>query len=681
MTQFSLPLPLSAVRLTDALWKRENELVRREVIPYQWEALNDRVEGAAPSFFVHNMRAAARAAAARRAGRFVPRRAASGMVTQPDGQTPDPDTFYGWVFQDSDGYKWIEAVSYQLIQQPDEQLRQTAQQAVDLICAAQEADGYLDTFYSLTDISAAFSNLRDHHELYCFGHLAEAAVAWKEATGQTDLLDAACRFARCISRRFGPNLERGCPGHEIAEMALFRLYEATGDTAYRDLSCFFLDVRGTEPSTFALEENRRRAGEGLPPLPVTASRYAYHQADRPVRDTQEARGHAVRQMYLAAGMADEARLKDDRPMREACERLWRSVTREKMYVTGGVGATHLGEAFSLPYDLPSDTAYAETCAAIGLCFFARRMLQLNPVSEYADVMERALYNAVLSGMALDGKSFFYVNPLEADPLYCREDQRLSHVRPVRQKWFGCACCPPNIARFLSSLGAYAGTHTEDTLYFHLYIAQEMNVSLGGKELRLSLDADLTESGRVRLTVLSGAASGTLAFRLPGWADGYSLNTSFGACEPALKGGYLYLTRPWQKGDTLSFDFSMPIRLLMADSRVRELTGQVCFVRGPFVFCAESTDNGPGLHLLRVPADAETHAVPGRTEMAGLSLPSLQVPAFRVTPEEDGPLYPSAAQKERLSPVTLSLIPYFAWSNRGESEMRVWLPRTSPESSR
>ena len=286
-----------------------------------------------------------------------------------------------------------------------------AQEAVDAICAAQEEDGYLDTFYTIIDRSKAFTNLKDHHELYCFGHLTEAAVAWRQATGQDTLLNAARRFGRCISERFGPGKERGCPGHEIAEMALFRLYEETGEKEWLDLACFFLDVRGTEPSTFALEENRRRKEQGLPELPVTADRYAYYQAHRPVREMSEAVGHAVRQMYLCSGMADAARLTGDKEMLAASKRLWRSVTGEKLYVTGGVGSTHDGEAFSRPYDLPSDTAYSETCAAVGLVFWARRMLQLEPRGQYADVMEQALYNTVLSGMALAGKHFFYGNKL------------------------------------------------------------------------------------------------------------------------------------------------------------------------------------------------------------------------------------------------------------------------------
>ena len=669
-TSFSSPLPLTQVHITDAFWKREMDLIRNTVLPYQWAALNDRVEGAVPSWWMHNMRAAARVVAARKAGKARPsRQQVPGMVSEgPSPDQADPDFFYGWVFQDSDGYKWIEAASCQLSVLPDEALRSQVQEAVDAIRAAQEEDGYLDTFYTITGIENAFTNLKDHHELYCFGHLAEAAVAWWQATGNDDLLQVTRRFAACIARRFGPGKERGCPGHEIAEMALFRLYEATGEQEWMDLAQFFLDVRGTDPSTFALEENVRRKRSGQPELPVTADRYEYYQAHLPVRQMKEATGHAVRQMYLCSGMADSARLRKDAALREACERLWHSAVAEKMYVTGGVGATHVGEAFSRPWDLPSDTAYSETCAAIGLVFFARRMLQMQAKGEYADVMERALYNTVLSGMALDGKSFFYVNPLEVDPAACEKDTRLSHVKPVRQKWFGCACCPPNIARLLSSLGAYLVTCREDTICFHLYIDSEIEASLANSPLRLRLSANLLKDGKVQLTILSGSGEGTLAFRIPEWSGAW--HCSAPGKEAREEEGYLFLRGRWQEGDTVSLDFSMPVRALTGHPLIRETAHQVCFSRGPLVYCAEEKDNGPLLHLLRALPEAEARVE--WQEIGGVDLPVLRMDALRqeVT---DGALYrPLAAPRE--SGVTLRLIPYFAWANRGKGEMRVWLYR-------
>ena len=672
----STPLPLQSVRVTDAFWSREMNLIRDAVIPYQWEALNDRVPGAAPSWWAHNMRAAARAIAAKQTGGvYDPVQKNCGFVLQPEeGKPPRDDSFYGFVFQDSDGYKWLEAVAYQLAIRPDADLQAQAQEAIDLICAAQEEDGYLNTYYSVTGRERAFTNLKDHHELYCFGHLTEAAVAWYQATGKDDLLNVARRFGRCIADRFGPGRERGYPGHEIAEMALIRLYEETGENEWRDLAQFFLDVRGTEPSTFALEENKRLKKEGKQELPVTAERYAYYQAHKPVRDMDEAVGHAVRQMYLASGMADEARLTGDEAMRAACERLWQSTVNEKLYVTGGVGGTHVGEAFSRPFDLPADTAYSETCAAIGLAFFARRMLQLQPKAEYAEVMERALYNTVLSGMALDGKSFFYVNPLEVDPAACDTDERLSHVKPVRQKWFGCACCPPNIARIVSSLGQYIATQSDDTLYIHLYVGSEIKAVLNGKKLLLKLDVDRSEpAGRVSLTVLQGTAEGALALREPGWMKITEYAAACGSRpQIASENGYQVYTNVWREGDTITWDFTMPVQAVAASPRVKEALGQVCFVRGPFVYCAEEADNGKNLHLLRACPERVSETKIKNMNIGGLDVPALVIPGKQVTVPDNAPLYAPWKQPET-EKTTITFIPYFAWANRGKGEMRVWLP--------
>ncbi|MBQ6960034.1 MAG: glycoside hydrolase family 127 protein [Clostridia bacterium] len=668
--KISAPLPLRSVRVSDPFWSREMDLIRTAVIPYQWDALNDRIPGAAPSWWAHNMRAAARAIAAKKVGGgYAPVQQNCGFVVSPEeGKPPMEDGFYGFVFQDSDGYKWLEAVAYQLTVKPDAALQKQAQEAVDLIRAAQEEDGYLNTYYSLTGRENAFTNLKDHHELYCFGHLTEAAVAWKQATGKDDLLDVARRFGRCIAEKFGPGKERGCPGHEIAEMALYRLYEETGEAEWKDLAQRFLDVRGTEPSTFALEENRRLKKEGKKELPVTAERYRYYQAHKPVREMDEAVGHAVRQMYLASGMADEARLTGDEAMLKACERLWRSTVNEKMYVTGGVGGTHVGEAFSRPFDLPSDTAYSETCAAIGLAFFARRMLQLTPKAEYADVMERALYNTVLAGMALDGKSFFYVNPLEVDPAACETDERLSHVKPVRQKWFGCACCPPNIARIVSSLGQYIATQTEDALYIHLYIGSEIKATLNGQEITLRLDADLTNTGHVEISVLSGEAEGTVALRLPGWAQNGSAEAKQNS---RLQNGYFHFTGVWRAGDTITADFPMTVQAIAASPLVRETSGQVCYTRGPWVYCAEEEDNGKCLHLLRACPERTAEVQCSEKEIDGLTVPALTVPGKRVTMPENVPLY-APWSKPQTTETKITLIPYFAWNNRGKGEMRVWL---------
>ena len=670
---FSTPVDLNDIRVTDRFWAQEMELVRQTVIPYQWDALNDRVEGAAPSWCMHNFRAAAKLMRRKReegAAFKPPVYAFRGFNTLPDSPAQaDEDAFYGYVFQDTDFSKWIEAVGYSLAQHPDPALEALADGAIDVVCAAQDDTGYLDTYYILHGMDQAFTNLKDHHELYCLGHLIEGAVSYYQATGKDKLLRAACRFADYVASLFGPDEGqlRGYPGHEIAEMALFRLYEATGDEKYRRLACFFLDERGTAPNYFDMEVRRRAEREGKPYKPADTS---YNQAHKPVREQDEAVGHAVRAMYLFSGMADAARLNRDETMLAACRRLWRSTVGEKLYITGGVGGTVHGEAFSFPFDLRNDLAYSETCAAIGLAFFARRMLEIEPKAEYADVMECALYNTVLAGMALDGKSFFYVNPLSVNPEACRRDVRLEHVQPVRQKWFGCACCPPNIARIVSSIGAYAWTRGDNTLYTHLYLGGE--VRFGGLTLELTTGMPWAGDGQAVIHTKEPVAC-TLAFRLPGWSDAPQALCPGKQAE--VRDGYCYLTGDWREGDVVQLRFPMRTRLHAADPRVREDTGKAAFTRGPITYCMEQADNGPALHLVRL----DTAAIGPRCEgvavedgeIAGRAVKRLRVPGRRLSAAPTGALYPDYAEPA-CEDATLTFIPYFAWANRGEGEMDVWV---------
>jgi len=685
--RFSRPVDLKRVRITDTFWHAQQELVRTEVIPYQWEALNDRVPGAQPSWCMHNFRAAARLMREKRerGGEYTePAYTFRGFEALPDDPAhPDPDQFYGFVFQDTDFSKWIEAVAYSLTQHPDAALEKTADEAIETVCAAQHESGYLDTYYIINGMDRAFTNLRDHHELYCLGHLVEGAVAYYEATGKDRLLRAACRFADCVAERFGPEAGKchGYPGHEIAEMALVRLYEATGDEKYLDLSKFFIDQRGAQPYYFDEEARERCEHEGKPCVSdKNPNRYAYHQAHLPVREQTEAVGHAVRAGYLYAGMADIAKRTGDEALFAACERLWNSIVQEKLYITGGMGGTVHGEAFSYPFDLPNDSAYSETCAAIALVFFARRMLELAPKAEYADVMERALYNTVLAGMALDGRSFFYVNPLEVVPEACRRDQRLAHVRPVRQKWFGCACCPPNIARLVGSVAAYAYTENDDTLWTHLYMGGQVEKKIGNKTLRLVTETEMPWQGRTRVTLHTNGApvECTLAFRLPGWCKTSLIKiTAPDGATRADRDGYCYLTGTWREGDIIELDFPMGTQFVAADPRVRENTGKAAVLRGPITYCAEEADNGKDLHLFRLdptwcdPARRkETEAE--MSEIKGVPVLTLCVPVLRERPAAPSNLLYTAYTPPAVEETTLRLIPYFAWANRGEGEMRVWL---------
>lgn len=685
---FSRPVDLKQVQITDAFWGREQELVRQEVIPYQWEALNDRVPGAAPSYCMRNFRVAGRLLRRKRqkGGNYEePSYTFRGFEALPeDPENPDPESFYGFVFQDSDFSKWIEAVAYSLTNHPDPELEKTADEAIDIVCAAQAENGYLDTYYIINGMDRIFTNLRDHHELYCFGHLAEGAVAYYQATGKDKLLKAAEHYADFIASRFGPEegKQKGYPGHEIAEMALAGLYELTGEKRYLELGQFFLDMRGTRPYYFDLEEKERAEHEARPyrEPDAAAQRFRYHQAHLPVREQSEAVGHAVRAVYLYSGMADVARLTGDEAMFSACGRLFDNIVREKLYITGGIGGTHLGEAFSFGYDLPNDTAYSETCAAIGLAFFARRMLEIQADSRYSDVMEQALYNTVLAGMALDGKSFFYVNPLEVFPEACEKDERRRHVKPVRQKWFGCACCPPNIARIVSSLGAYAYTLSDTTLFTHLYLSSSVNCTINGTQIKLEIESGFPWNGDVRVRVLTPqTVSGTLAFRIPGWCGEMSFSTTAKA-ESQRKKGYLYLTGEWKNENEIFLNFPMHVSCIRANLRVRESIGRVAFVRGPLCYCLEEADNGKNLHLLRVASKLlcegeqgiESYVTVEKTDELGHEMCILKIPGKRqIPPEGEGELY-RAYQPPEEQDVTLTFIPYYAWSNRGEGEMSVWV---------
>ena len=640
--RFTHPLPLKCVRISDGFWGAYQQLVMDKVIPYQWEALNDRIPGADKSGCIRNFEIAA--------GRA-------------QGE------HYGFVFQDSDLAKWLEAVAYALTLRPDPELERQADDAIALVCAAQQPDGYLDTYYIINGLDKRFTNLRDHHELYCFGHMTEAAVAYYQATGKDALLQAMIRFADCIDRCIGPEEGKlhGYPGHEVAEMALIRLYGITHDEKHLRLARYFIDERGQSPLYF--DEEGKRSGNRFY-WDRTGFRYMYYQAHQPVRKQQDAVGHAVRAAYLMSGIADVARVTGDDGLAEAAERLWRSVTRRRMYITGAIGSSHVGEAFTFDYDLPNDTVYGETCAAIGLVFFARRMLEMHPRAEYADVMERALYNGVISGMSLDGKRFFYVNPLEVVPEDCKRDPRKAHVKPVRQKWFGCACCPPNIARTVASLGAYAFTERQDTLYIHLYIGAELGTELGGQKLSLSMDSGLPWNGSTKLTVTAGRAAGRIALRVPGWCPGYRLCVNGQPAEAPVEDGYLLLDREWSKGDTVTLDLDMPAVRITADPRVREDAGKVAVTRGPLVYCLEECDNGKDLHLVRLPHDAAFTVQEASDLPGGI----LDITAEGLRESSDWPkdrLYAPAAPR-KAQQQTLTFIPYYAWANRDIGEMAVWV---------
>ena len=644
MDQHAKPVPVSRFKLNDAFFTPRVETVRKFMLPYQWQALNDLLPDTEPSYAMNNFRIAA------------------GLTT---GERR------GMVFQDSDLYKWLEAVSFQLMSGGDEALEAWADEAISVMEKAQEADGYLNTYYQLVEPGRRFTNLQDNHELYCAGHMFEAAAAHKVATGSDRLLHIAVRFADLIDQTFGPEAHKlkGYPGHEVIEMGLVKLYGVTGERRYLNLAKYFVDQRGQSPLYF--EEEAKRDGDRAFTWAKTFMQYQYYQAGRPVRDQDVAEGHAVRALYLYSGMADVARETGDGELWETCVRLWEDVTNKQMYVTGAVGQSEVGESFTFDYDLPNDTVYAETCAQLALCFFSQRLLLKDLDSRYADVMERVLYNGALSGMSLDGTRFFYVNPLEVVPKACEEDDLLRHVKYVRQKWFACSCCPPNLARTLGSIANYAYHVKGDALVTNLYVGGEVNAKLGGQDVRLTLTTDYPWGGSVKVNVATEGEY-ALYFRVPGWCPRWTVTLNGETVFPSPDNGYIALRRAWREGDALEFTFDMPVAPVRANPLVKEDIGKLAVTRGPLVYCLEEVDNGAELHRLAIRADATFEAAFDSKLLGGVTV--LTCEGDRVSDGEfgGGALYAPAREPLSYAPVQLTWIPYFAWTNRAPGEMRVWI---------
>ncbi|MCF7754073.1 glycoside hydrolase family 127 protein [Paenibacillus xylanexedens] len=640
-------------KINDPFWSHYIELVRNVVVPYQWEALNDRIEGAEPSRAIRNFRIAA---------------------------GDEEGVHYGMVFQDSDVAKWIEAASYLLSAKHDPELEVLVDSVIETIARAQQADGYLNTYFTLREPGARWTNLAECHELYCAGHMIEAGVAYYHATGKRTLLDVVIRLADHIGTVFGtePGQLPGYDGHQEIELALFKLYETTKGEKYLELSRYFLDQRGASPHFFVEEWEQRGRTIHFGELDMV-HRHTYSQSHLPIREQSTAEGHSVRLVYMCAAMADVAAKTEDTSLKEACERLWSNIVSKRMYITGSIGSSAKEEAFTGDYDLPGDTAYAETCASIGLIFWAKRMLQMEQDSRYADVMERALYNTVISGMSLDGQRFFYVNPLEVDPKMQRVNPNYAHVRTRRQGWFGCACCPPNIARLIASLDQYVYTPAVEqaTLYVQLYIGGEGEFTLEGRRAALTMDSDYTSTGDVKLIVRPDSPEGmqfTIALRKPDWCKIPELWINGEKSEQdgfTFEYGYIKVNRSWKAGDEIKLHFPKELLRMKGHDHIKTTFGKVAIQRGPFMYCLEEVDNGRGLHRIQLPRDAEFHI--GSGEQMPLGVPDLTTIGQRIVSQEDWGihLYRSDVHWDT-QPAELQFIPYFTWANRDEGEMSVWI---------
>ncbi len=532
--------------------------------------------------------------------------------------------FEGIYFNDSDVYKVLEGAAYSLADFPDEKLDKMTDEVIAKIAAAQQDNGYLNSYYTLVEPDKKWTNLRVRHELYCAGHLIEGAVAHFQATGKRSLLDVAIRFADRIDEIFGPDKRHDVPGHEELELALVKLYQITGEDRYMDLAKFFIDVRG--------DKSKRAEVYG-----------EYCQDHVPVRQQSEIVGHAVRAMYLYSGVADVAGYTGEKELIEAMDRLWQSVVLRKMYVTGGIGVQHHGEGFSADYNLPNAAAYCETCAAIGMVLWNHRLNLMHGDSKYADVVERAMFNGALSGIDLSGEKFFYVNPLASDGGH------------HRQPFFGCACCPTNVVRFVPSVPGYVYAEGKHGIHVNLYVAGTAKiVSPRGTPITLTQATRYPFDGKVRLTVdVPKKRTGwfQIRLRIPGWCENAKVSLNGKSIdEPQMMDGYAVLCRYWDPGDVIELDLPMEVRRIEAHPKVEADAGRVALQRGPLVYCFEAVDNPGGVHNIILPHDPKF-----TTEHRGDLLGGVTV-------------VKCADRRGR----ELTAIPYYAWDHREPGAMAVWV---------
>ena len=561
----------------------------------------------------------------------------------------------GFSFDDTDVYKTIEGASYSLQTYPDKKLQKYIDSVLVIVAGAQEPDGYLYTARTMNpkhphnwagkERWVAVENLS--HEFYNLGHMIEGAVAHYQATGKRNFLNIAIKYADCVCREIGngPQQKKYVPGHQIAEMALVKLYMVTGDKKYLDQAKFFLDTRG-----------------------YTSRKDAYSQAHKPVVEQDEAVGHAVRAVYMYSGMADVAAITGDSSYIKAIDKIWDNIVSKKIYITGGIGARHAGEAFGNNYELPNLSAYCETCAAIGNVYMNYRLFLLHGDAKYFDVLERTLYNGLISGVSLDGGSFFYPNPLSSNGKYSRKP------------WFGCACCPSNVSRFIPSLPGYVYAVKNDQVYVNLYLSNKAELKVDKKKILLEQETSYPWNGDIRLKITQGNQDFTMKLRIPGWVRGnvlpgdlysytdnqkpvYQVSVNGQTVESDVNDGYLSIARKWKKGDVVEVHFDMIPRIVKANPKVEADHGRVAVERGPIVYCAEWPDNRFNVHSILLNQHPQFKVT---------DKPELLYGIRQITTDAQALSYDKAG-KLVTKDVELTLIPYYAWAHRGEGDMEVWLP--------
>lgn len=631
------PISIHQVTVSDPLISSYIRLVSEKIIPYQWEALNDRIPDAEKSHCLDNFRVAA------------------GDMS---------GHHQGAIFQDTDLYKWLEAVAFCISNGSGESFIPLADEAVKLISRAQQPDGYLNTYITIECPEKRWSNLTEGHELYGAGHLIEAAVAYYTATGKKEILHVAQRFADLIDQTFGSENGKchGYPGHQEIELALIKLYRVTGERRYLLLANYFIRQRGQRPN-YLLEEMASRKGKNyFPEFSEYDEKYA--QTHLPPVEQTTAEGHAVRAVYMYSAMADLAQELHDPQMERACRTIYDNITTKRMYITGGIGSSGKLERFTTDYDLPNDRMYCESCASIGLMMFGQRMAALTGDAKYCEAVERAMFNTLLAGISLEGDRYFYVNPLEVWPDNCLPSTSMSHVKPVRQPWFACACCPPNIARTLASIAQYIYSITDHDLYINQFISSQAETTLNGHPATISLDSSFMQNGKISISVDGHFA---LHVRLPQYLENPSLSVNGVDSPIATEHGYLTIqvSGPTQ----ILLSGSVPARFVAANINVRADLGQSAVMKGPFVYCLEQEDNGSSLPALYVSPDTHITELPPDEHLGPLPLLTFSGKRLCNTMSGDA-LY--GTPEPIVKPAVLKAIPYAFWGNRTPGEMQVWI---------
>ena len=640
----SLPKPvqLNRVTISNGLWGKRHATNRNRTIP----AIQHQLE---------------------KTGRL------DSWLLSPDREQPKHNVVRQ-MFWDSDTGKWLEAVGYSLHTHPDPELERQTDEIINNIENAQQSDGYLNTWFTVLEPEKRWTNLRDWHELYNAGHLIEGAVAYYEATGKRTILDVLLRYTDLIDSLYGldEGKKRGYPGHPEIEMALVKLYRTTGEQHHLNLAKYFLEERGQQPHYFDIEAHKR----GDDPEDFWAQTYRYCQAHEPLRDQKAATGHAVRACYLYAGLADVALETQDQALIKLSQTLWDDLTSHQMYITGGLGPANSNEGFTFAYDLPNETAYAETCASIALAFWAHRMFHLDPNRRYIDVMERALYNTVLSGVSYEGDHFFYANPLASYPNvnpYEHFSGITSDQHYRREEWFDCPCCPPNLARIIASIGSYFYSATANRVYVHLYNHNTLNLQLDNSAIQLEQQTNYPWDGKILLTVrLDSPKQFDLALRIPGWCQKHSIEINGNQQAISPENGYAVMSRQWQNGDTVSLMLDMPVEYIAPHPLIRQNAGHLAIQRGPVVFCLEEVDNGSALANVAIVNNGQAHANFDSNLFGGVCV--ITGDAVRIEPSTwNGEMYrPQSTVQYEQSSFQFRAIPYFLWANREPGEMQVWI---------